>query len=81
MTREELQAGLKKMNIPTSAYSLTGKGVEEGSLCLESTDTDWEVYIFERGKKCALRRFQTEHEALDAVYKELCLYKKYVMKQ
>ncbi|MCH1939870.1 hypothetical protein [Holdemania massiliensis] len=69
MNREELSKELLKKKIPQDAYSLFG-GLPNECFCL-AEEKQWEVYYSERGKKTQLRKFNSEDEACEFMYKKL----------
>ena len=54
--------------MPEDIYSLDG-GLPNESFCLNEEDGVWEVYYSERGVKSQLKRFASEGEACDYLYK------------
>lgn len=72
MTEKELIERLRKENIPTNTYSLTG-GLPNDRYCVEKTGIGWEVYYSEMGKKYDAKGFALEKDAYSYLYN--CLKK------
>jgi hypothetical protein len=72
MTKRELIECLKKENVPTDAYCLEG-GLPNDRYCVVKTNSGWEVYYSEMGKKYEAKGFASEEDAYDYLY--VCLKK------
>jgi hypothetical protein len=70
MKRDELQLLLINENVPKELYSLNG-GLPNEAFCLNNEDNIWEVYYSERGKKSQLKKFKSEGEACDYLYRTI----------
>lgn len=68
--RLKLVRALEAEGIRSSAYSVNG--AEDMALCLDKiSDSNWEVFYFERGGKTFSRTFSTETDACQFMYSEL----------
>lgn len=70
ITITELRQRLRSENVPEDCYSLEG-GLPDERYCLGTSESGWEVYYSERGRKSNLKQFTSEHEACEYFYQRL----------
>jgi hypothetical protein len=73
MRRDELEAAIRKANIPPNAYSLNG-GHPNEAFVLSHEGRSWSVYYSERGLETDRKTFSTEAEACDELWRQLSKY-------
>jgi len=64
MDTKELNNKLKKLSIPSDAYSTIG-GLPNEAFCIGNNEGKWETYYSERGNKTGLKSFDSEEEACE----------------
>ena len=69
---EKLKEALK--DIPSHHYSL--EGYSENAVCLEKTDSSFEVYFAEKNQKWDIKEFDSEKDACTDMYSRLAKYVK-----
>lgn len=68
MNRKELQTKLIDLGIPKSFYSLDDNIILEGT-SIVCKDSQWEVFQTDRGRILTKKKFSTETEACEFVFK------------
>jgi len=68
MKKEELRQSLINAHIPKDLYNLDG-GLPNEAFCLNKEGDVWEVYYSERGVKSQKKKFNSEDEACNYLYK------------
>lgn len=68
MKKEELRQSLINAHIPDDLYNLDG-GLPNEAFCLNKEGDVWEVYYSERGVKSQKKKFNSEDEACNYLYK------------
>ncbi|HTO36202.1 MAG TPA: hypothetical protein VL021_00330 [Brumimicrobium sp.] len=70
MKKNDLVNKLEEKGILKKSYSLEG-GLPNEAYCLNKTKDGWEVYYSERGSKSGLRKFYSEDDACNYLYRLL----------
>lgn len=73
MTILELKSKLNESAVPKDLYSIMDGGLPNEQLCIVKEDV-WQVYYSERGRKSALKEFQTETEASEYFWEKIKRY-------
>lgn len=72
----ELEAKLKKIQVPKDCYSIMKGGLPNEVLCLTAENGSWIVYYSERGNRTGTTTFKSESEACIYFYNKLKKYGK-----